>query len=93
MRALVLLFLVSCAYGVDDPIPLPPEVFAPKTYVPAPKPRRVECEVVRVDKTNSGCTIYTLSCEGELNFAVICDTKPIGVITDPPRPINYIKGQ
>ena len=50
---------------------------------------RKTCTIVRVDY-ESMCDIYTLDCEGETEYALICRIKPSGKITNPPRPIKIM---
>jgi hypothetical protein len=70
---------------IDDNVP------QTSSSVPSTKeniPHKI-CTIVRVDY-ESMCDIYTLDCEGETEYALVCHTKPIGRITNPPRPINLI---
>lgn len=48
------------------------------------------CTIVSIDH-ESMCDIYTLDCESETEYTLICHVKPIGTITNPPRPIKYSK--
>ena len=50
------------------------------------------CTIVRVDY-ESMCDIYTLDCEGETEYTLVCHIKPIGKITNPPRPIKIVIDQ
>lgn len=50
---------------------------------------RKTCTIVRVDY-ESMCDIYTLDCEGETEYTLVCHVKPIGTITNPPRPIKIM---
>lgn len=54
--------------------------------------QRKSCTIVRVDY-ESMCDIYTLDCEGETEYSLVCHIKPIGKITNPPRPIKIIVKQ
>jgi len=84
------LFLIACAdevAPVDVPPPTTVERSEPPPKVEEPKIRVCE-DIVRIDRVST-CTIYTYHCEdGETEYLVSCTTRPIGVITNHPRPIH-----
>lgn len=68
----------------DNPAQITPSVPPEKENVP-----HKVCTIVRVDY-ESMCDIYTLDCEGVTEYALVCHIKPVGKITNPPRPIQII---
>jgi wobble nucleotide-excising tRNase len=47
------------------------------------------CEIERLEKVKD-CSIFTLFCEdNSKDYYILCEIEPIGIITNPPQPIDY----
>lgn len=92
MRWLLLSLIVSCvgcAEGLQDELPEEESYNAPKIseeQIINQKPKIV-CVVESIQSIGS-CTLYKANCEDGLPaWALVCPHKPIGHVTNPPRPI------
>lgn len=83
------IFLIGCAYGVEDKIPAEPEkkaVWQPSTPTHE-KPARRKCYPYKSVPVK-GCELYYLTCDdGEEDMALVCHTEPMVPIDDYPDPI------
>lgn len=87
-RIFLSLTLIGCTAEVQSP-PDPPAKQERKVVgTPTEPVRQVKtCDVVSTEKVRD-CILYHLMCDdGEPDMVLQCAIQPIGVITNPPRPI------
>ncbi len=91
LLSILLLLVCSCTNEVEieepakevDPLPSVPE-----TPKPTIQEARKVCRIVKSVTSIRDCKLYTFICEdGSEELYLQCNVHPVGVITNPPRPI------
>tara|TARA_B110000503_G_C6986650_1_gene345553 strand:- start:442 stop:720 length:279 start_codon:yes stop_codon:yes gene_type:complete len=90
IKYIFLLFLISCSANTEQEYPEPTtEVKEPNRSQDASVKDKMDCKLFDVVKVRE-CKLYYFVCEDfSIEMRLICPVTPVGVITNPPRPIFY----
>ena len=90
IKYIFLLFLISCSANTEKEYPEPiPEVKEPNKSQDASANHKMICKLFDTVKVRE-CKLYYFVCEDfSIENKLVCPIVPVGVITNPPRPIFY----
>ena len=90
IKYIYLLFLISCSVNAEQEYLEPTsEVKEPDKPQNSSEKNKINCKLFDIVKARE-CKLYYFVCEDfSIETKLVCPFVPIGVITNPPRPIFY----
>lgn len=87
-RIILFSFILGCSSETPKPQePIKKEEVKIAEPVPFVRAPIKHCEITKATKIRD-CVLYELICEdGSTDMVMLCSIQPIGVITNPPRPV------